>query len=129
MLSICDIVFRTSLYGEPLRATGVGDPVVDADNGRGLIAMQWWTLKRFWGAFRRRLGWTLGEGAVSAGFAPIPIYHLDLHAMIASAAAPGTQTNPAECPPQHPIETPLPIKTHQAIPEFIHDNDERRVPG
>jgi hypothetical protein len=46
-------MFCTSLYGEPPFATGVGDPAVDADNGRGLIAMQSWPLKRFGSAFRR----------------------------------------------------------------------------
>ncbi len=53
VFSVWDILFGTALYGEPVRPTGVNDPVVDADNDRGLIAMQWHTLKRFWGASAR----------------------------------------------------------------------------
>ncbi|MFT2520335.1 sterol desaturase family protein, partial [Escherichia coli] len=46
-----DMLFGTALYtDEPVRPTGVSDPEVDADNERGLVAMQWHTLKRFWGA-------------------------------------------------------------------------------
>jgi sterol desaturase/sphingolipid hydroxylase (fatty acid hydroxylase superfamily) len=47
-----DLLFGTALYGEKPRPTGVSDPVVDADNGRGLVAQQWFTLKRFWAAQR-----------------------------------------------------------------------------
>lgn len=57
VLSIWDNLFGTALYGEPIRPTGVGDPVVDADNGRGAIAMQWHALRRFWDAFTTRAGW------------------------------------------------------------------------
>jgi sterol desaturase/sphingolipid hydroxylase (fatty acid hydroxylase superfamily) len=79
VLSIWDIVFGTSLYGEPPRPTGVGDPVVDADNERGLIGMQWYSFRRFWGAFWRRSGWRLGDVAFGENFEPIPTRHLDLH--------------------------------------------------
>ncbi|MES2184204.1 MAG: sterol desaturase family protein [Pseudomonadota bacterium] len=67
-----DMLFRTALYGEPLRATGVSDPVVDADNGRGLVTQQWFTLKRFWATVRRPAGWRLGDVAFHPdNFAPI----------------------------------------------------------
>ncbi|QHI97107.1 fatty acid hydroxylase [Xylophilus rhododendri] len=56
-----DQLFGTALYGEPPRATGVSDPAVDADNGLGLVAQQWYTLRRFWAAVRCRDGWRLGE--------------------------------------------------------------------
>ncbi|MDR0781591.1 MAG: sterol desaturase family protein [Pseudomonadales bacterium] len=72
VLPVWDIVFGTALYGEPPRPTGVSDPVVDADNGRGLIAMQWYTLKRFWGAVRRPSGWRPGDVSFDAhDYAPI----------------------------------------------------------
>lgn len=68
-----DMLFGTALYNEPVRPTGVSDPAVDADNGRGLIAMQWYTLKRFWGAFRRPAGWRPGDVSfVGEKFEPVP---------------------------------------------------------
>jgi sterol desaturase/sphingolipid hydroxylase (fatty acid hydroxylase superfamily) len=75
VFSIWDVVFGTALYGEPLRPTGVGDPVIDADNGRELIAQQWGTLKRFWGAFRRPAGWRLGEVHFGPDYRPIHSDH------------------------------------------------------
>jgi sterol desaturase/sphingolipid hydroxylase (fatty acid hydroxylase superfamily) len=72
VLSVWDVLFGTALYGEPPRPTGVTDPVVDADNGRGLIAMQWYTLKRFWGAFRRPSGWRFGDVGFGPGYEPYP---------------------------------------------------------
>ena len=72
VLSVWDVLFGTTLYGEPTRSTGVSDPVIDADNERGLIAMQWYTLKRFWGAFRRPAGWRLGDVGFGPGYEPIP---------------------------------------------------------
>ncbi len=57
VLSMWDNLFGTALYGEPVRATGVGDPAVDADNDHGAIAMQWFALRRFWNAFTTRAGW------------------------------------------------------------------------
>ena len=73
VFSIWDVIFGTGLYGEPTRSTGVNDPAVDADNERGLIAMQWYTLKRFWGAFRRPSGWIPGDvGFVGPSFEPVP---------------------------------------------------------
>jgi sterol desaturase/sphingolipid hydroxylase (fatty acid hydroxylase superfamily) len=81
VLSVWDNLFGTALYGEPLHPTGVGDPTVDADNGRGVIAMQWGALKRFWGAVRSVEGWKLQEVAFDEKtFKPIPVSHLDLHA-------------------------------------------------
>ncbi len=72
VLSIWDVLFGTALYGEPVRPTGVRDPRIDADNERGLIAMQWWTLRRFWRAFSCRAGWRPGEVSFGADDAPTP---------------------------------------------------------
>ena len=81
VMSVWDNLFGTALYGEPPRPTGVGDPTVDADNGRGVIAMQWGALKRFWGAVRSAEGWKLQEVAFDEkDFRPIPVSHVDLHA-------------------------------------------------
>ena len=67
-----DQLFGTALYhDEELRPTGVSDPEVDADNERGLIAMQWYTLKRFWGAVSCRAGWRLGDVSFGPGYRPI----------------------------------------------------------
>lgn len=81
-----DILFGTALYGGAIRPTGVCDPVIDADNGRGLIAQQLETLKRFWGAFRRPEGWRLGDVAFGPGYTPIPTGHVDLFAMERSSS-------------------------------------------
>lgn len=71
VLSLWDQVFGTSLYGEPVHPTGVADPVVDADNSRGLVMMQWYTLKRFWGAFKRKSGWQPGDVSFGEDYAPV----------------------------------------------------------
>jgi sterol desaturase/sphingolipid hydroxylase (fatty acid hydroxylase superfamily) len=72
VLPVWDILFGTALYGEPVRPTGVSDPVVDADNGRGLVSMQWHTLRRFWAAFRCRTGWRPGDVHFGGpGYAPV----------------------------------------------------------
>jgi len=76
VFSVWDILFGTALYGEPMRDTGVTDPVVDADNDRGLIAMQWYTLKRFWGAFKRPAGWVPGDVGFGPDYEPIPSVQL-----------------------------------------------------
>lgn len=65
-----DQLFGTALYGEPLRPTGVSDPMVDADNDRGLVAQQWFVLRRFWGAVQRREGWRPGEVSFAADYSP-----------------------------------------------------------
>ena len=72
VFSFWDILFGTALYGEPVRPTGVNDPMVDADNDRGLIAMQWYTLKRFWGAIRHPAGWRPGDVGFGPDYEPIP---------------------------------------------------------
>lgn len=77
VLPVWDVLFRTALYGEPVRPTGVADPTVDADNGRGLIAMQWWTAKRFWGAVCRPAGWIPHEVSFGPDLAPVPVSHHD----------------------------------------------------
>jgi len=66
VFSVWDILFGTALYGEPTRKTAVEDPMIDADNECGLVAMQWHTLKRFWAAFSRVEGWKPGD----VGFGP-----------------------------------------------------------
>ncbi|RGE46259.1 sterol desaturase family protein [Comamonas testosteroni] len=67
-----DQLFGTALYhNEELRPTGVSDPEVDADNERGLIAMQWYSLKRFWGAVTCRAGWRLGDVSFGPGYRPV----------------------------------------------------------
>jgi sterol desaturase/sphingolipid hydroxylase (fatty acid hydroxylase superfamily) len=72
VLSIWDNLFGTALYDEPPRPNGVGDPGVDADNGRGVIKMQWYTLRRFWGAFTSRTGWRPGEVMFGKDYRPVP---------------------------------------------------------
>ncbi|MCT9810456.1 sterol desaturase family protein [Acidovorax sp. Be4] len=71
VLPVWDRLFGTALYGVPLRPTGVGDPAVDADNGRGVIAMQWHSLRRFWGAVSCRAGWRPGDVSFGPGNVPI----------------------------------------------------------
>lgn len=67
-----DQLFGTALYHqEALRPTGVSDPEVDADNQRGLIAMQWHTLRRFWGAVSCRAGWRPGDVSFGPDYRPI----------------------------------------------------------
>lgn len=93
VLSVWDVLFGTALYGEPPRPTGVGDPVVDADNEQGLIGLHWVALKRFWSAVRRPAGWRPGEVAFDpVDYRPIPVEQLDLHALAhhlpGNAAAP-----------------------------------------
>lgn len=75
VLSVWDVAFGTALFGEAVRPTGVADPRVDADNGRGLVAMQWGALRRFWGAVRRPAGWKLGEVAFDEDYVPVPVDH------------------------------------------------------
>ena len=69
--SVWDVMFGTALYDEPVRPTGVGDPIIDADNERSLIAMQLHALKRFWGAFRRPSGWRPGDVTFGPGYEPV----------------------------------------------------------
>lgn len=92
VLSIWDVLFGTARY-EPgrIRPTGVSDPVVDADNGRGLVSQQWHVAKRFWGALRRRAGWKPGDVSFGPGYVPVPdgsAPHAD-----APAARPGAGTH------------------------------------
>ncbi len=68
---VWDLLFGTALYGEPPRTTGVTDPVVDADNDRGLIGQQFAALRRFRGAFLRRSGWKLGDVSFGEDYEPI----------------------------------------------------------
>lgn len=77
VLTLWDNLFGTALYGEPTRRTGVGDPTVDADNGRGMVAMQWYTLRRFWGTFTSRHGWKPQEVTFDEIYRPVPVANLD----------------------------------------------------
>jgi sterol desaturase/sphingolipid hydroxylase (fatty acid hydroxylase superfamily) len=90
VLSVWDVLFGTALYGEPLRPTGVGDPIVDADNEHGLIGLHWAALKRFWVCVRRLDGWKPGEVAFGEDYRPIPVAHLDLHRFVHAAQAHGS---------------------------------------
>ena len=72
VLAIWDRLFGTALYGEPVRPTGVSDPVVDADNTRGLLAQQWHVFLRFQAALRRRAGWVPGDVSFGPGYVPRP---------------------------------------------------------
>ena len=78
---IWDIVFGTALYGEASRPTGVCDPTVDADNRFGILAQQWMTLRRWWGAIRCRAGWIPGDVAFDEHYRPVSVRHIDLHAL------------------------------------------------
>lgn len=79
---VWDILFGTALFGEPLRPTGVGDPMVDADNRYGLVGQQLYVLRRFWGAFHRRAGWQPGDVAFDERYAPV--HEFDLRRLEAS---------------------------------------------
>jgi sterol desaturase/sphingolipid hydroxylase (fatty acid hydroxylase superfamily) len=84
VFSIWDVVFRTALYGEPTRPTGVGDPIVDADNNYSLLGLHWISTKRFLGAVRRKSGWIPGEVSFAEDYTPIPLKTLSpaqLHAL------------------------------------------------
>ncbi|MBS0226888.1 MAG: sterol desaturase family protein [Proteobacteria bacterium] len=76
-----DILFGTALYGERVRPTGVGDPMVDADNRRGIIGQQVSVLKRFWASFRCRAGWRPGDVAFNADYEPVSVRDFDLYAL------------------------------------------------
>jgi hypothetical protein len=68
----------------------VCDPLVDADNDRGLVGQQWLALRRFWGAVRRRSGWRLGDVSFGPDYEPIPdvIRASDAHHGIDSTLGP-----------------------------------------
>ena len=69
-----DILFGTAHYGAAPQATGVTDPVVDADNELGLVGQQRAALRRFWGALLRPAGWKPGDVSFGAGYEPIADY-------------------------------------------------------
>jgi len=97
--SVWDVLFRTALYGEPVHPTGVCDPVVDADNERDLIAMQWNALKRFWGAIRRPSGWRPGD--VTFGPRYEPIHEQIGHASVQRGGS--VDTTPVGRTSSHPV--------------------------
>lgn len=79
VFSIWDVVFGTALYGMAPRPTGVGDPIVDADNNHGLVGLHWAAFRRFLGAVTRPSGWKLGEVAFGPGYEPIPVEQWEEH--------------------------------------------------
>lgn len=81
---IWDILFGTALYGEPVRATGVGDPTVNADNDRGIVGQQLGVMKRFWASVRCKAGWRPGDVAFDENHRPVSVDEFDLHALEAS---------------------------------------------
>jgi hypothetical protein len=65
-------------YTAPVRRRpdpGVFRPLnrADADNGRGMVAMQWHTLRRFWHAFASRAGWKPQQVTFNANYRPEPV--------------------------------------------------------
>lgn len=91
VLSVWDVAFGTALYGEPPRPTGVGDPMVDVDNERGFVAMQWGAFRRFWGALWTPAGWKLGDVAFGPDGKPVPTEHVDLHRFVPTESASAAQ--------------------------------------
>ena len=88
-----DQLFGTALYhNEELRPTGVSDPEVDADNERNLVTIQWYSLKRFWGAVTCRAGWRLGDVSFGPGYRPIH----DEDEAGTSSTKPAAQTAPVK---------------------------------
>ena len=79
VVSLWDVVFGTAPYGEPARQTGIGDPMVDSENERGLIAMQRGAFRRFWGAPWTSAGWRRGDVAFDENYRPTATAHVDLH--------------------------------------------------
>ena len=73
LFPIWDMIFGTALYGEPPHPTGVGDPIIDADNGRNLFAMQYYSLRRFWGAISCKAGWRFGDVHFKPDYRPVPV--------------------------------------------------------
>ena len=73
VLSIWDQMFGSALYGIPIRPTGVGDPIVDADNEHGLLGLHLAAMHRFWRVVWRKSGWQLGEVSFGPDYEPMPI--------------------------------------------------------
>ena len=74
---IWDMLFGTALYGEPVRPTGVGDPIVDADNRHGMLGQQLRVLQRFWVCVRRREGWLPAEVSFDEQYRPVRVAETD----------------------------------------------------
>ncbi|MBS0557331.1 MAG: sterol desaturase family protein [Proteobacteria bacterium] len=73
VLSIWDNLFGTARYVRATRASGVGDAMIDADNHHGMLAMQWFCLRRFVGAFTRRAGWKPQFVSFDGKYRPVPV--------------------------------------------------------
>lgn len=100
VFSIWDVVFGTALYNEPIRPTGVGDPMVDADNDKGLVGLHWAAFRRFWGAVTCKAGWKLGDVAFGEDYRPVPVSEIDLHAL---EAGHGVRRKSEIAPPAEPL--------------------------
>jgi sterol desaturase/sphingolipid hydroxylase (fatty acid hydroxylase superfamily) len=74
-----DLLFGTALYGESARPTGLGDPMVNRENDRGIVAQQLAGLRRFRGALLSRAGWRPGDVAFDERHRPVPVGDFDLH--------------------------------------------------
>lgn len=107
VFSIWDVVFGTALYNEPIRPTGVGDPMVDADNDKGLVGLHWAAFRRFWGAVTSKAGWKLGDVAFGEDYRPIPVSEIDLHALEAGHGVRRKSDIAAEEPALHPEQATL----------------------
>ena len=57
VLPIWDMLFGTARFGDVQRPTGVDDPRIDADNGRGWLGQQVVVFKRFVAALMPRGSW------------------------------------------------------------------------
>jgi sterol desaturase/sphingolipid hydroxylase (fatty acid hydroxylase superfamily) len=57
VLPVWDMIFGTARFGEAQRPTGVDDPHIDADNGRGWLGQQVVVFKRFAAALLPRGSW------------------------------------------------------------------------
>jgi sterol desaturase/sphingolipid hydroxylase (fatty acid hydroxylase superfamily) len=57
VLPVWDMIFGTARFGDAPRPTGVDDPRVDADNGRGWLGQQVAVFKRFAAALMPRRSW------------------------------------------------------------------------
>ena len=98
VFSLWDVLFGTALYGEAPRKTGVGDPMVDADNNYNLLGLHWVSTKRFLGAVRCAAGWKPGEVSFAPDYTPIPVSQTDLHAC--------AQTSDDVATPDHVVPVP-----------------------
>lgn len=114
VLSVWDVLFGTALYGEPVRPTGIGDPMIDIDNERGLVALQWGAHRRFWGAVTCRNGWRFGDVSFGPDYRPIPVDH---HLLLAEQAG---SLHVAETTPAEAIRHEPPAADEAALDQAVN---------